>query len=885
MGETKLLITDDDAGTCETLSDIFQEKGYSVTTTGTGREALIAAEQMAIDVALIDIKLPDMEGTELLKELKRKNPEMVCIIITGYADLQNAINAIEEHANGYFAKPLAIDEVTLRVKEAVEKLSLQRQLRKSEGKYRSLVEVSTDAIISHNEERKIIQWNKAASNIFGYSKEEVLGEPFDIIIPEQHKRSYVEDIKDFITEAGENKLIGKTNELEAVRKDGSVVPVELSLSAVKQDRSWIFTAIVRDITKRKRAEDILHKSEKQYRRLVETINEGLGVINEETSLTYANNKFCDMWGYSLEEIVGRPLTEFLDDEDLGIFNKQMEILKKGKKSPYEIKWTVKDGRKLQTILSPQIIFDSDGNIEGYLAVLTDITKRVRAEKRLKASEERYRDLFENANDLIYSVAPDGRLLYANRAWQETLGYNEEEITGLSLIDIIHPDSRTHCMEIFRRLISGEKVDRIEVMIVARDGKKITVEGSANCRFVKGKPVSTQGIFSNITEYKLLEEQLRLSQKLEAVGRLAGGVAHDFNNMLTVINGYSEYLMSMLKKSDSTYKILEEIIQAGKRAASLTHQLLAFSRKQILQPQVLDLNTVVANIEKMLRRLIGEDIDLTLIPNPAQGSVKIDPTQIDQIIMNLAINARDAMPEGGKLTIETANIELDEVYAKEHVAVKPGPYIILTVSDSGIGMDSETQSHIFEPFFTTKEECKGTGLGLSTVYGIVKQSGGNIWVYSEPGQGTTFKIYLPRVVEAVESVQGVEAPAETLQGKEIILLVEDEEMVRDLARLALVKNGYTVLEAPDGVEALNICKQHQGPIHLMITDVVMPRMGGRKAAERLAPSHPDMKVLYISGYTDNAIVHHGVLGPETHFLQKPFTPAILLRKVREVLEGP
>lgn len=760
MAETKLLITDDDAGTCETLSDIFQEKGYSVITTATGREALVAAEQMAIDVALIDIKLPDMDGTELLKELKRKNPEMVCIIITGYADLQNAINAIEEHANGYFAKPLAIDEVTLRVEEAVEKLSLQRQLRKSEGKYRNLVDASTDTIISHNEERKIIQWNKAAYNIFGYSQEEVMGEPFDIIIPEQHKRSYVKDIKDFITEAGENKLIGKTNELEAVRKDGSVVPVELSLSAVKQDKSWIFTAIVRDITKRKQAEDTLQKSEEQYRRLIDTMNEGLCLINEETSLTYVNNKLCDMWGYSREEIMGRPLTEFFDDENLGIFNKQMQTLKKGKKGHCEITWTVKDVRKLQTIVSPQLIFDSEGNVEGCFAVLTDIT-----------------------------------------------------------------------------------------------------------------------------EYKRLEEQLRQSHKLEAIGRLAGGVAHDFNNMMTVVIGYGEYMLSSLEKGDSAYKIIEEIVNAGKRAASLTHQLLAFSRKQILQPQVLNLNTVVANIEKMLRRLIGEDIDLNLIPDPALGRVKVDPTQIDQIIMNLAINARDAMPQGGKLTIETANIELDEVYAKEHVAVKPGPYIILTVSDSGIGMDSETQSQIFEPFFTTKEEGKGTGLGLSTVYGIVKQSDGNIWVYSEPGQGTTFKIYLPRVEEAVESVQGKEAPTEALQGKETILLVEDEEMVRDLARLALVKNGYTVLEAPDGVEALNISEQYEGPVHLMITDVVMPRLGGREAAERLAPSRPDMRVLYMSGYTDNAIVHHGMLGPETRFIQKPFTPATLLRKMREVLEGP
>jgi signal transduction histidine kinase/CheY-like chemotaxis protein len=387
-----------------------------------------------------------------------------------------------------------------------------------------------------------------------------------------------------------------------------------------------------------------------------------------------------------------------------------------------------------------------------------------------------------------------------------------------------------------------------------------------------------------TELSQTQEQLTQAQKMEAVGRLAGGVAHDFNNLLMVIIGRTALLLEALGAEDPTRRPIELIQKTANRAADLTRQLLAFSRKQVLQPVVLDLNGVVGNIGEMLKRLIGEDIVLVTILDPALGRVKADPGQIEQVIMNLAVNARDAMPQGGRLTLETASVELDAVYASQRVEARPGPHVMLALSDTGIGMDSETQARIFEPFFTTKGPGKGTGLGLATVYGIVKQSGGNIWVYSEPGQGTTFKIYLPRVDEPVESAEGAIAPARPLQGMETILLVEDEEAVRELARDVLRARGYTVLEARHGGDALKVCEQHRGPIHAMLTDVVMPRMSGRELAERLAVLHPEMKVLYMSGYTDNAVVHHGVLDPGTVFLQKPFAPAVLVRKLREVLDA-
>ncbi len=381
-----------------------------------------------------------------------------------------------------------------------------------------------------------------------------------------------------------------------------------------------------------------------------------------------------------------------------------------------------------------------------------------------------------------------------------------------------------------------------------------------------------------------EEQLRQSQKMEAVGMLAGGIAHDFNNLLVPVSGYSELLMARLKDDETLRKYAEQIHKSSERAASLVGQLLAFSRKQVLQPQVLDLNSVVSDMNEMLRRLIGEDVDLATVLEPHMGRVKADPGQIEQVILNLVVNARDAMPGGGKLTIETANVVLDETYARKHMAVKPGPYVVMAVSDTGHGIDEKTQSLLFEPFFTTKDKSKGTGLGLSTVYGIIKQSGGSIWVYSEPGKGATFKVYLPRIDDPVVRSAGPEGAALQVRGSETVLVVEDEEDVRGLVCEVLRNEGYRILEAEDGERAIAISLEYPDTIHLMITDVVMPGMSGRETCDRITPGRPGMKVLYISGYTDNAIVHHGVLDPGTAFLQKPFTLRVLLQKVHAALNG-
>ena len=491
---------------------------------------------------------------------------------------------------------------------------------------------------------------------------------------------------------------------------------------------------------------------------------------------------------------------------------------------------------------------------------------------------------EQAGDCVVICDRDGTIKYVNSAFEKLTGYSREEAIGKTPRLIKSGEhAESFYAELWKIILSGRVfrsvfINRKKNGVVYYEDKTISPLKDS-----EGNITAFVSVGRDNTERRTLEERLRQAQKMEAVGRLAGGVAHDFNNLLMVIRGYTELLLGRLDPSTPLRRNIEEIQKAADRATSLTRQLLAFSRQQVLEPKVLDLNAVVAGVEKMLRRLIGEDIEVVTALASELGQVKVDPSQIEQIILNLAVNARDAMPQGGALTIETANVELAEAYARQHTSVQPGSYVLLAISDTGCGMDAGTQARIFEPFFTTKEKGKGTGLGLATVYGIVKQSGGYIWVYSEPGHGTTFKIYLPRVAEATPVQEVGQAFSPPPAGSETILLVEDEDGVRKLGREFLESTGYTVLEAQNGAEAIQVANRHMGLIHLMVTDVVMPQMSGRELAHRLAPVRPEMKVLYMSGYTDNAVVRRGILDRGTAFLQKPFPLSGLARKVREVLE--
>jgi len=514
-------------------------------------------------------------------------------------------------------------------------------------------------------------------------------------------------------------------------------------------------------------------------------------------------------------------------------------------------------------------------------------ENVRLVEALQASKEHYRALIENSADGILLLDPAGTITYTSPASFHILGYSDQEFPGRTLFELVHPEDLQEVRNFFRELLQTPgQTTPAQYRLRHKDGTWRWLEGAVRNALAEPAVQAVVVNFRDITERKRLEEQFLQVQKMEAIGRLAGGVAHDFNNLLTVITGYADFLLDRHPSDlDPSRQDIEQIKKTAERAASLTRQLLAFSRRQVLQPEILDLNALVADMDKLLRRLIGEDIELVTLPQPDLGLVRADPGQLEQVILNLAVNARDAMPNGGKLTIETANVYLDETYTRQHVDVKPGFHVMLAMSDTGQGMDGETRSHIFEPFFTTKEQGKGTGLGLATVHGIVNQSGGHIWVYSEPGQGTTFKIYLPRVEASSKPARPGRLLSPVVHGSETILLVEDEESVRDLAYFILLEKGYRVLPARHGAEAIQIGEQQTGPIHLLLTDVVMPGgMSGRELAERLKRLRPGLKVLYMSGYTDNAIVHHGVLEPGTAFLQKPFAPDTLARKVRETLDG-
>ena len=521
---------------------------------------------------------------------------------------------------------------------------------------------------------------------------------------------------------------------------------------------------------------------------------------------------------------------------------------------------------------------------GVAIFFQDVTARRTAEDRLRESEQRYRSLFDQHPDAVYSFDRDGRFVSANKACEGLSGYAPEELIGKPFAPLIVPESRQRTLERFRTVMTGVATSYDEV-ILHKSGRRIEVAITALPIVVDGNVVGMYGIAKDLTARRELEARLLQAEKMQAVGRLAAGVAHDFNNLLTIIQSCASMIATELPASSQSYADAQEILKASRRASELTQQLLAFSRKQVLEPRALDVNVLVDNMDKMLRPLLGENIELRALPAPNLHSVRADPNQIEQVILNLAVNARDAMPKGGKLTIETANVDLDEHYAARHATVVPGPHVMLAVSDTGTGMDAATQARIFEPFFTTKEAGRGTGLGLATVYGIVKQSGGSIWVYSEPGQGTTFKIYLPALDAPASRLGRPSAPVLGLVGTETVLLVEDDEQLLHVAQRALEARGYTVLTAGRGDAALETARGHAGPIHLLLSDVTIPDMDGRTLATTLRAQRPDVRVLYMSGYADQAIVRHGVLDATVAYLPKPFTTEAIARRVREVLDTP
>jgi len=588
-----------------------------------------------------------------------------------------------------------------------------------------------------------------------------------------------------------------------------------------------------------------------------------------------NDSCARILGYaSREELLASPVTNHCvhpaDQQEFAARLTQEKSL-----SNYEHCLRRKDGSPVWLLGSAHLAQGRNGAPAVNEEVLIDITER-------KKGEEIFRTAFNaNPEPITIATITEGRYIDVNESFLRITGYGREEVIGRTSRELnfwVHAEDRAKLVEM---LWEHGAVHDLEITYRTKSGQERVALDSAEAIEIAGQECII-AILRDVTERKSLEKQLRQTQKMEAVGQLSGGIAHDFNNLLGVIIGYSEILEHRLPENDPLRKECGQIKKAGQSAASLTRQLLAFSRQQVLEPKVLDLNAIVLQVEKMLRRLIGEDIDLRTNLESGLGAIKADQSQIEQVIMNLAVNARDAMPQGGALIITTANVDVDEEYARLHQPQKPGPYVLLTVVDTGMGMDGDTQSRIFEPFFTTKEIGKGTGLGLSTVYGIIRQSDGHIWVYSEPGKGTTFKIFLPRIGQTVQTEKVVTGFTGSLRGSATILLVEDEHPLRELTRNLLEGAGYNVLEAERPDKAIEIAVGHHEPIHLMLTDMIMPGMNGLVLAANLAAIRPAMKVVYMSGYT--GFTHPGVADSGVTLLTKPFTRESLLRKLHEVLES-
>jgi two-component system, cell cycle sensor histidine kinase and response regulator CckA len=594
--------------------------------------------------------------------------------------------------------------------------------------------------------------------------------------------------------------------------------------------------------------------------------------------------------------LSRPVETILGKDDLELFSpataKQImdedrRVMAEGVIQTYEETGTV-DGVTRTYLATKGPYRDAKGRVIGLVGSSVDITDRRRAAEALAESEERFRTVFEGAPLGMAIIDMGGNALACNASCRKSLGIGAEEpVTTATFDKLTHPEDREADAARYRELVRGEVGQyRQEKRYVLRDGRTAAVDLHLYLlRGRQGEPRYMIGMAVDITEQKFLETQLRQAQRMETIGTLAGGVAHDFNNLLTVIKGYCDLLMDGLDDREDLRRRVQHIDQAAEQAASLTRQLLAFSRQQVLQPKVFNPNDLVTKADRLLRRLIGEHIEMVTVTAPNLGSVKADPGQIESVIFNLVVNARDAMPHGGKMTLETANVELDETYGRKHVGATPGRYVMLAVSDTGVGMDEKTLTHIFEPFFTTKEVGKGTGLGLSSVYGILQQSGGYVWVYSEPGRGTTFKVYLPRVSEPEKAGPQPAVTDSANCGSETILLVEDDPLVRELTQEILEGRGYRVLAPKKPLEAPALSAAYAGQIDLLLTDVVMPGLSGRELAAKVVKGRPQLRVLFMSGYPDTAVVHNGFLGEGAFFLQKPFTPSLLAKKIREIFDQP
>ncbi len=994
----------------EALADV-QEIDFALTQVERLADGQARLRSGSYDVVLLDLDLPDSSGPETFSRLHAVNPQVPMLVLTGLDDESVGIHAMQNGAQDYLLKhQLQAPLLSRSIRYAIERQRAALLLSESETRFFRIVDSAPDGIISVDGQQRITLINPAAERIFGYTAAELLGQPLERLLPIRFRRAHAGQIVRFGETGVSARGLGEPGTVFGLRKNGEEFPMEATISRLDVAGDRLFTVMLRDVTERRRAEELLQSTRDQLEAVFRASPVPIVAINPAGEVLLWSAAAERLFGWKADEVLGQPLPIIPADAEAEYNELRRSSLLGEAFSGVVVSRMARDRRRLELSISTAPLHNSAGERIGVVAIYVDLTEQLALRRALQASEERFAKAFQASptGNILVRFA-DRRVIEVNLAYLRLCGYRAEEIIGLPFdavplspsqggweemwrrivddggfaeadytywrrdgtvgyalvsaerleidgeeyalavvqdmterrvseqalresegrfrqlaesiqevfwltdpakrqmiyispgyeqiwgrsceslyhspmdwADSIHPEDRERIREAARTKQALGTYDE-EYRIVRPDGVIRWVRDQAfPVRDERGEIIRMAGVAEDITARRLLENQLRQTQKMESIGLLAGGVAHDFNNFLTVISGCTELLIGMPSGDPESEEILTEIRRASERAASLTRQLLAFSRQELLEPRVLDLNAIIHDIEKMLGRLLGEDILLVTSLQAGLGRVKVDPGQWTQVLMNLAVNARDAMPKGGRLTIETRSVVLDESFQLLHPTVVPGPYVMLTMSDTGVGMTAEIRNRVFEPFFTTKGLGRGTGLGLAVVHGIVTQSGGHITVYSEPAVGTTFRIYLPIVGEMAT---GLEAPVppETLDGDETILVVEDEESIRRFAVRALSRRGYQVLQAGDGEAAMELIRQHAGPVHLLLTDVVMPKMDGRQLAHELAQRFPSVRVLYTSGYTDDAIVRHGILQAEVSFLSKPYVPLTLLRRVREVLD--
>ena len=892
------LIIEDSPTLSHFLQNAFVSDGYRADVAHSLQEVSDIYADVPYDVAIIDYHLPDGLGDTLLERFQNERPDCACIMITGDLEPELSVNWMKRGAAAYVHKPFNPEYLLELCAKARRERALLRaedllrlrtkELRSSERNFQSFYETIADIAVVASLEGRILYANPAAVSKLGYSLKEMASMSLLDWHPADCRAQAAQEFAAFSREKP------AISHLPLATKDGTLIPTETRAWRGK----WGETDCIFGICRDRSAEQ---EAQKRFEQLFHFNPSPMALLDDpHRRFVEVNNAFLSATGYALDDVIGKTTSQLhlLDDP------KQQEVLRNRLMTQEcvtneELRIRRKDGHVIDGLFSGKTITVSGQ--PHILLVITDISDRKRAEERLRASQEEQQHLIQNLHAGVVVHAADSRILLANDQASELLGLSIEEMTGKVVLDpawhFVHEDMSPLAIEEYP--ISRVLATRLPIQNMVMGSLHAT---SRTCIWVlvnafpefgaHGEIRQVVVTFVNISELKKseaakekLEKQLLQAQKMESIGRLAGGVAHDFNNMLSVILGHAELALKSIPLHQPLHEELEEIRSAAERSVDLTRQLLAFARKQNSVPKVLNVNQTVEGMMKMLRRLIGEHIDLVFQPDPNLASIRMDPSQFDQVMINLCVNARDAVGNTGRILLETSSCVFDKTTCATHTDAKPGPYVHLTVRDNGCGMNAQTVAQIFEPFFTTKGEGHGTGLGLATVYGIVKQNQGVIEVESEPGRGTAFHIYFPRLEDIPESTAKPCVEPAALKSNGTILLVEDEPAILRMGKSILERQGYTVLSAGTPTEALQLAVEHPSPLHLLITDVVMPGMNGRDLAEKILAVHPSLRILFMSGHTADILAEDGVMNSSVHFLQKPFTIRSLLATTAEALASP